>query len=226
MRNDVDRKAFIKFSAVSNPMAIPPPAPTEERTVWKTKSAKTDWAFAVSSILRGSVVLNLVLIGAGCFVHRRSKRMLRTNSSSITGSVLRSFSYTELEEATRGFSEEVGKGAFGTVYKGVLPSQPRILIAVKKLEESLLEEAERDFANEVITIGHTHHRNLVQLLGFCKEGTHRLLVFEFMSNGPCTDSSLEVTCQSGPAESKLLLESQKALHTCTNSAGTRSSIVT
>lgn len=32
-------------------------------------------------------------------------------------------------------------------------------------------------------IGKTHHKNLVQLLGYCNEGPHRLLVYEFMSNG-------------------------------------------
>lgn len=81
-----------------------------------------------------------------------------------------SFTYKELKEATRSFSEELGRGAFGTVYKGVLPSQPRTPIAVKKLEldESLVEEAEKDFANEVSSIGQTHHKNLVRLLGFCK----------------------------------------------------------
>ncbi|XP_048425328.1 G-type lectin S-receptor-like serine/threonine-protein kinase LECRK3 [Pyrus x bretschneideri] len=32
-------------------------------------------------------------------------------------------------------------------------------------------------------IGRTNHKNLVQLLGFCYEGEHRMLVYEFMSNG-------------------------------------------
>ncbi|KAL5973285.1 hypothetical protein ACLOJK_029935 [Asimina triloba] len=32
-------------------------------------------------------------------------------------------------------------------------------------------------------IGRTHHKNLVRLLGFCDEGSSRLLVYEYMSNG-------------------------------------------
>ena len=32
-------------------------------------------------------------------------------------------------------------------------------------------------------IGRTHHKNLVQLLGYCAEGSKRLLVYEHMSNG-------------------------------------------
>eukprot|EP01018_Ginkgo_biloba_P040966 Gb_09040 [translate_table: standard] len=35
---------------------------------------------------------------------------------------------------------------------------------------------------EVATIGSTHHLNLVRLIGFCSEGRHRLLVYEFMKN--------------------------------------------
>ena len=177
MRSDVNRKAFIKYSTVNSSSMFTAPPPPQGQTDWKA------WVIVVSAILAGSVVLNLVQIGASCFVYRNIRRVQPPNSSSAAGPVLRSFTYKELEEATKGFSEELGKGAFGTVYKGALPSQPTTLIAVKKLEESLLEEAERDFTNEVTTIGQTHHKNLVRLLGFCKEGARRLIVFEFMSKG-------------------------------------------
>ena len=36
-------------------------------------------------------------------------------------------------------------------------------------------------------IGQTHHKNLVQLIGFCKEEDERLLVYEYMSNGTLAD---------------------------------------
>ncbi|XP_077237839.1 G-type lectin S-receptor-like serine/threonine-protein kinase LECRK1 [Tasmannia lanceolata] len=94
---------------------------------------------------------------------------------------LRFFSYDELQKATDGFKEELGRGAFGTVYKGSLSTGGRV-IAVKKLEK-LIEEGEREFRAEMRAIGRTHHRNLVQLLGFCDEGSHRLLVYEYMGNG-------------------------------------------
>ncbi|KAG1369769.1 G-type lectin S-receptor-like serine/threonine-protein kinase LECRK3 [Cocos nucifera] len=97
----------------------------------------------------------------------------------------RSFSYHELREATDGFKEELGKGAFGTVFKGALPRGQRA-IAVKKLEK-VVDEGEREFRTEMRTIGRTHHKNLVRLLGFCDEGTNRLLVYEYMSNGSVAD---------------------------------------
>ena len=89
------------------------------------------------------------------------------------------FSYRELQRATRGFKEKLGAGGFGAVYKGVLTN--RTVVAVKQLEG--IEQGEKQFRMEVATISSTHHLNLVRLIGFCSEGRHRLLVYEFMKNG-------------------------------------------
>ncbi|CAB4280606.1 unnamed protein product [Prunus armeniaca] len=87
----------------------------------------------------------------------------------------------ELENATHGFKEELGRGTFGAVYKGTLSTSNKI-VAVKRLEK-VVEEGVREFKAEITTIGRTHHRNLVQLLGFCIEGSQKLLVYEYMSSG-------------------------------------------
>ena len=42
----------------------------------------------------------------------------------------------ELLEATDGFREELGKGAFGVVYKGAMEMGSSVLVAVKKLNSS------------------------------------------------------------------------------------------
>ncbi|XP_073002893.1 G-type lectin S-receptor-like serine/threonine-protein kinase LECRK2 [Typha latifolia] len=102
---------------------------------------------------------------------------------------LRAFTYKELEDATNGFKDELGSGAFGTVYKGILlayNSKSQNPIAVKRLDR-LLKDTEKEFINEVRSIRQTHHRNKVKLLGFCNEGTHRMLVYEYMSNGSLTE---------------------------------------
>ncbi|KAG6721641.1 hypothetical protein I3842_03G121900 [Carya illinoinensis] len=97
----------------------------------------------------------------------------------------RSFTYLELEKATDGFREEVGRGSFGTVYKGAILNGLKI-VAVKKLER-VLAEGEREFQTEMKVIGRMHQRNLVRLLGYCHDGPHRLLVYEYMSNGSLAD---------------------------------------
>ncbi|KAJ9177769.1 hypothetical protein P3X46_012946 [Hevea brasiliensis] len=98
---------------------------------------------------------------------------------------LRSFSYSELEKATNGFQEELGRGSFGAVYRGTLQEGGKN-IAVKRLER-VVEEGEREFRAEMTAIGRTHHRNLVQLLGFCVEGCRKLLVYEYLNNGSLAD---------------------------------------
>lgn len=98
---------------------------------------------------------------------------------------LRAFSFRELKKATKGFREELGKGSFGAVYKGTLYKGTKV-IAVKRLEK-LVSEGEREFLTEMRSIGKTHHKNLVRLLGYCTEDSQRLLVYEYMSNGSLAD---------------------------------------
>jgi serine/threonine protein kinase len=52
----------------------------------------------------------------------------------------------------------------------------------------VLAEGEREFQTEMKVIGRTHHRNLVRLIGYCHDGIHRLLVYEYMSNGSLADA--------------------------------------
>ncbi|KAJ4712678.1 Receptor-like protein kinase [Melia azedarach] len=137
-------------------------------------------------LIGGSVFFNFLLLLAvslALFMWLKTRDGNNVQDSSICAETnLRSFSYNELKEATNGFKEELGRGSFGIVYKGVRKSASRNVIAVKKLDK-LAQEKEREFKTEVSAIGRTHHKNLVQLLGFCGEGVNRLLVYEFMSNG-------------------------------------------
>lgn len=65
------------------------------------------------------------------------------------------------------------------VYKGSL--QDGRMVAVKLLKGS--KGNGEDFLNEVMSIGQTSHVNIVSLLGFCLDGSHRALIYEYMSNG-------------------------------------------
>ncbi|OMO60859.1 hypothetical protein CCACVL1_23831 [Corchorus capsularis] len=89
------------------------------------------------------------------------------------------FTYAELKAATNDFSNLIGKGGFGDVYKGEL-SDHRV-IAVKCLKNVTGGDAE--FWAEVTIIARMHHLNLVRLWGFCAEKGQRILVYEFVPNG-------------------------------------------
>ncbi|XVF27021.1 hypothetical protein REPUB_Repub14bG0070600 [Reevesia pubescens] len=134
----------------------------------------------------------LVLAAAGVLIHRsriqKYKRTLNVpNDGFVEDVTLRSFTYDELKNATNNFKDEIGKGAYGTVFRGViLISNGERIVAIKRLEK-VMAEGERDFKNEMKAIGKTHHKNLVQLLGCCYDGTNRLLVYEYMKTGSLAD---------------------------------------
>lgn len=92
------------------------------------------------------------------------------------------YSLRELQIATNKFSSQnvIGEGGYGIVYRGVL--QDRSVIAAKNLLNNK-GQAEREFKVEVEAIGKVKHKNLVSLLGYCAEGSQRILVYEYIDNG-------------------------------------------
>ncbi|OEL17813.1 L-type lectin-domain containing receptor kinase IV.2 [Dichanthelium oligosanthes] len=93
------------------------------------------------------------------------------------------FSYKDLYHATEGFKNRnlLGAGGFGKVYKGVLKSS-KLEIAVKRVSHES-RQGMKEFISEVVSIGRIRHRNLVQLLGYCRRKGELLLVYDYMSNG-------------------------------------------
>jgi len=93
------------------------------------------------------------------------------------------FSYRDLYEATDGFKNKnlLGTGGFGKVYKGVLPKS-KFDVAVKKVSHES-RQGMKEFITEVVTIGRLRHRNLVQLLGYCRRKDELILVYDYMENG-------------------------------------------
>ena len=137
---------------------------------------------AIATVL---VIVGLLYVG---FRYYRKKRRLpepplETSEEdnfleNLSGMPIR-FSYIDLQSATNNFSVKLGQGGFGSVYQGILPDGTRV--AVKKLEG--IGQGKKEFRAEVSTIGSIHHLHLVRIRGFCAEGAHRLLAYEFMANG-------------------------------------------
>ncbi|KAM1326521.1 hypothetical protein EV2_011271 [Malus domestica] len=89
-----------------------------------------------------------------------------------------------LRNVTNNFSENnvLGKGGFGTVYKGELHDGTKI--AVKRMESGVVaEKGLNEFKSEIAVLTKVRHRHLVGLLGYCLEGNERLLVYEYMPQG-------------------------------------------
>ncbi|EOY29477.1 S-domain-2 5 isoform 1 [Theobroma cacao] len=138
------------------------------------------------------IVVSTVLVIFGLFFvsyryYKKKKKMPQSPEEtseednflgSLTGMPAR-FTYNDLQTATNNFSVKLGHGGFGSVYRGTLPDGTQI--AVKKLEH--IGQGKKEFRAEVGIIGSIHHLHLVRLKGFCAEGSHRLLAYEFMANG-------------------------------------------
>ncbi|KAI3738749.1 hypothetical protein L2E82_28875 [Cichorium intybus] len=168
-------KAFVKYQIGDRPPQNHPRLPGE-------KEDRRSLILVGSVLLSTSVFVIFVLIGVICvgfFVIYKKKPRNTYPSSKAVETNLPSFTYQELVEATDGFKDELGKGAFGIVYKGVIGKKT---VAVKKLH-TVFQDGEKEFKTEVDTIARTHHKNLVQLIGYCDDGEQRLLVYEYMSNG-------------------------------------------
>ncbi|XP_030967054.1 G-type lectin S-receptor-like serine/threonine-protein kinase LECRK3 [Quercus lobata] len=176
----IDRKAlFKKFKLNSSSQNPTNPNPGQGR--------QNQEILILAVLLGTSVFFNFFSVAAislvvFCLWQGKLPNFYRTLHTKDLEMNLRSFTYKDLEEATSGFKEELGRGSFGTVYKGVIVSSYSNYVAVKKLDK-MIKEGEREFKTEVTVIGQTHHKNLVRLLGYCDEGEHRILVYEFMYNG-------------------------------------------
>ncbi|KAI5662080.1 hypothetical protein M9H77_21403 [Catharanthus roseus] len=124
------------------------------------------------------------------------------------------FTLRDLDIATSRFSSEnvIGEGGYGVVYRGRLVNGTEV--AVKKLLNNM-GQAEKEFRVEVEAIGHVRHKNLVRLLGYCIEGVHRMLVYEYVNNGNLEQWLHGAMRQHGAltweARMKVLLGTAKAL---------------
>ncbi|XP_031499900.1 rust resistance kinase Lr10-like [Nymphaea colorata] len=115
---------------------------------------------------------------SGCFqLHAPAKlEKLLLDYKTLTAT---RYTYSDIMKMTNKFESKLGQGGYGSVFQGWLSNGKPV--AVKLMEKSYKDGEE--FCNEVATVGMIHHVNVVRLLGFCVEGSRRVLVYEFMSNG-------------------------------------------
>jgi protein brassinosteroid insensitive 1 len=117
-------------------------------------------------------------------------RLSGTNALSINLAAfekqLQKLTLADLVDATNGFHNDylIGSGGFGDVYKAQLKDGR--IVAIKKLIH-VSGQGDREFTAEMETIGRIKHRNLVPLLGYCKVGEERLLVYDCMKFGSLED---------------------------------------
>ncbi|XP_013591997.1 PREDICTED: probable receptor-like protein kinase At1g67000 isoform X1 [Brassica oleracea var. oleracea] len=148
----------------------------KDRTVDVGLSSGTIAGLAAGVILFLFLVLALFLQ----LIRKRNKKAFISQPKLKALIPLKQYSYAQVKRITKSFAEVVGRGGFGTVYRGTLPDGRKV--AVKVLKDSKGYSGE-DFINEVASISQTSHINIVTLLGFCYEGSKRAILYEFLENG-------------------------------------------
>ncbi|XP_031118634.1 G-type lectin S-receptor-like serine/threonine-protein kinase SD2-5 [Ipomoea triloba] len=125
--------------------------------------------------------LVVIIFSGACYrykLHKKSNKDAEDIDNHVIGA-FRRFRFSELKSATSDFQTRLGRGGFGSVFEGVLENGTKI--AVKRLDS--MSQGLKEFLAEVNTIGNIHHFNLVKLIGYCREKSMRLLVYEHMCNG-------------------------------------------
>ncbi|KAJ7960142.1 Lectin receptor kinase [Quillaja saponaria] len=136
----------------------------------------------ILGVTLSAVLIMFLLFGIAIYLIRKIKNADVTEAWELDIGPHR-FSYKDLNQATSGFKDEqlLGFGGFGRVYKGILPNS-NTQVAVKRISHES-KQGLREFASEIASIGRLRHRNLVQLLGWCRRLGDLLLVYDFMPNG-------------------------------------------
>ncbi|RWR90746.1 putative leucine-rich repeat receptor-like protein kinase [Cinnamomum micranthum f. kanehirae] len=151
----------------------------------------------------GCALLVVVVVGVVAYAIRQKKlaeRAIKLNkpfaswgsSTKDSGGApqlkgARCFSYDELKSSTNNFSEsnEIGSGGYGKVYKGILPGQQ--IVAIKRAQQGSMQGG-LEFKTEIEVLSRVHHKNLVNLIGFCFQKEEQMLIYEYVPNGTLKDS--------------------------------------
>lgn len=187
-------------------MALSAPAPTN---VVPTSSTSSSDKWVVIGLAVGifmSLVIALTATLIACLLWRRTQRHYhKPRTASVDRSIQRHEEYTssrdarepsnsfdiqkvlnfrlkELTEATNNFSlvNHLGQGSYGTVYKAKLRSGE--MVAVKRAKPDRKQDITK-FRKEIELLSRVSHKNLVRLVGYCKEGGEQLLVYEYVAGG-------------------------------------------
>ncbi|XP_068656902.1 probable LRR receptor-like serine/threonine-protein kinase At1g67720 isoform X2 [Aristolochia californica] len=170
---------------------------------------KKNWKLIIGASVGAFAFLVVLLFGSFFLLqhlHRKpsepnaegkynSSRMMSKRSSAFSlvrggstlideGQEIAYITLSELQGATQNFNKKIGKGSFGPVFYGKMKDGKEV--AAKIMADSSLHGT-RQFVNEVSLLSRIHHRNLVPLIGYCEEGSQRILVYEYMHNGSLRD---------------------------------------
>ncbi|XP_066359808.1 probable LRR receptor-like serine/threonine-protein kinase At1g05700 [Miscanthus floridulus] len=163
-------------------------------------------------------VATLLFVAGLLILHRMRNRQdtwMANNSRFISPQASshifenRKFTYKELKLMTANFKEEIGRGGFGSVFLGYLENGSTVAV---KMRSKTSSQGAKEFLAEAQHLSRVHHKNLVSLIGYCKDKKHMALVYEYMQGGNLED------CLRGEASAATPLTWHQRLKIALNSA--------
>lgn len=147
-------------------------------------------AVAAIAVIGSFLLLNILAVVAFAIWNALQFRRSRFWEKDIQ--LCRRYTWEEITQATGNFGQEnfLGKGGFGSVYKGVLATGETV--AVKRAARVVVgSEGKGKFEEEVLAVHNLSHKSLVRLLGYCSESRERVLVYEYMAGGALSEHLFE-----------------------------------
>ncbi|KAH7675699.1 Non-specific serine/threonine protein kinase protein [Dioscorea alata] len=174
---------FYSLSVAPPPPAASPPPPAGGENRSSESGGKSRNITTTVLVVVIPLAVAILLFAVCICLRRRSVRTAKIpgDEPELISAESLLFDLCTIREATDNFSDEnkLGKGGFGSVYKGMLRDGQEI--AVKRLASSSLQGL-AEFKNEVLLVAKLQHKNLVRLLGCCIENNEKILVYEYLYN--------------------------------------------
>ncbi|XP_060188160.1 G-type lectin S-receptor-like serine/threonine-protein kinase At1g34300 [Lycium barbarum] len=190
-------KGMTSLMETSCPVKISLPFPPEE------SKATTRNIAIISTIFAAELISGVFFFWAFLKKYIKYRDMARTFGLEVMPAIgPKRFSFSEIKNATNNFTDKIGRGGFGDVYKGKL-SDGRV-VAVKCLKN--VKGGDTEFWAEVTIIARMHHLNLVRLWGFCAEKGRRILIYEYVPNGSLGEFLFQKAPIGSPDQQKPILD--------------------
>ncbi|XP_019095494.1 PREDICTED: probable LRR receptor-like serine/threonine-protein kinase At5g59680 isoform X1 [Camelina sativa] len=173
------QKKGLKLSVGGNPrlcLSDPCRKPPKKNVLVPIVASVVPAAILIIAVL----ILFLVLKKKKSTVRQGPHRMSTGEVTFANKNSKRRFTYSEVIQMTNNFQRVLGKGGFGMVYHGTVNGSEQV--AVKVLSQSSTQ-GYKEFKAEVDLLLRVHHTNLVSLVGYCDEGDHLALIYEYVPNG-------------------------------------------
>ncbi|XP_048335458.1 probable receptor-like protein kinase At2g23200 [Ziziphus jujuba] len=204
LSNSTDKKAYLNGLEILQVKEGFASVPVENN------SKKINVAVIIGSVAGGLAVISILVIGFLFVLKRRKSRPVETydwspvpvfgagsSHSRLTESTIHGspapdlhlglkISFPEIQFATNNFDPRllIGKGGFGSVYRGTLPNGKQVAVKRGARESG---QGLPEFQTEIMVLSKIRHRHLVSLIGYCDERFEMILVYEYMEKGTLRD---------------------------------------